>query len=148
MPIRKIIYHEPEGPNWAARAFAKSEALYAAQIREATWGHLAPIQGVKYAGFITFSVAHNDEVNAIDYEFFGPDGEELNGGPWLYDDIYDFLGDFTMTKLCTKGLYQFVGIYWQSKYTGKWVFRGKKHRFGGIYQPSRSLLRKFAKQAA
>src|ERR1044072_4784542 len=64
-------------------AFAPVEALYRAQVMEATWGHLAPRKNKAYKGNITFAIGcyGDDPLNpTILQAEFG----ELPDSPWLF----------------------------------------------------------------
>jgi len=129
MPVRTIRYQEPSGPDWAARAFAGPEALYKAQVMESTWGHLAPKQGVKYRGFVLFTIGCFGDLTIIDYEFNSRRGVALDGSPWLYDDLHGFVGDFSQGQEHREGkVYRFDGTYSQSEETGEYRFNGTVSR--------------------
>jgi len=68
--------------------FAPIEAHYKAKQMEATWGHLAPKEDKSYSGFIVFSIACDGLYCLIDYDF-----KKLDGSPWLYDALQEFVGD-------------------------------------------------------
>jgi hypothetical protein len=71
-----------------ADAFAPAIARYKAQVIESTWGHLAPKKNKSYSGWIVFSIAADGLYCLIDYDF-----KKLDGSPWFYDALQDFIGD-------------------------------------------------------
>ena len=85
-------------------------------VLQDTWGHLAPEVGRKYSGDILFTCASDGEIVAINYDFKG-----LDGGPWLYEDVNEFIGE----KASDRGtVYRFTGTYRKCK-NGRAIFSGK-----------------------
>jgi hypothetical protein len=78
-----------------AEVFAPVEARYHAQVLKETWGHLAPIKNRKYNGHITWALGcyGSDNLNPtiLEAELKGSDGKSLDGGPWLFEAMIDFL---------------------------------------------------------
>lgn len=77
-----------------ADAFYPAVSFYAEKVKEATWGHLAPIKNKKYKGSIIFAFGCYDSgylnPTPLSVEFDG-----LEDSPWLYEAIDDFLGEYS-----------------------------------------------------
>jgi len=102
--------------------FAPIEARYHAQIMEETWGHLAPKKNVIYRGKIVFALGifGSDDLNptVIHCELKNRSGEDLEGSPWFYDAVMEFLGEgcrkpgFEKETVYHAGnVYQFTGFF-------------------------------------
>ena len=102
--------------------FAPAEAKYAADVRRATWGHLAPKRGKTHRGYVVFAVGcfGNDDLNPtpLECEFKG-----LDSSPWFYDALTEFLGEFVGTgdgRPCEAGgVYRWEGTFRNYEFVGK-----------------------------
>lgn len=59
-----------------------------------TWGHLAPVPGKQYSGYILFYYGAYGDTTVINDDF--PD---LPSSPWYYDDMYDYVNSFTSINM-------------------------------------------------
>lgn len=76
-------------------AFAPIEADYRMQVRQETWGHLAPVRDMVYQCRVVYAVGcfGSDDLNPtpIFSSFKDEAGEELSDSPWLYEEIVEFM---------------------------------------------------------
>lgn len=86
------------------------QAHYDAKAVQETWGHLAPEENKTYEGFIVFCIGSDGTICPIDYDFVG-----LDGSPWLYDAIVDFIGD-NSKEHCR--VYRFDGTFCNYVFAG------------------------------
>jgi hypothetical protein len=97
-----------------ADAFAPHEAHYHEQVKQDTWGHLAPKRNKKYTGHVIFAVGcfGCDDLNptAIECEL-----GDLDGSPWFYDAIIEFMQSFETEA---GGVYRWDGTFRNYKFTG------------------------------
>ncbi len=104
-----------------ADAFAPAEAAYHAAVIKATWGHLAPSKNVTYYGRLTFAVGifGSDDLNptAIECDFKGRKGEELEASPWFHDAMTEFMQHL---KCEAGGVYLFEGTFCNYNFKGKY----------------------------
>jgi hypothetical protein len=90
------------------------EAHQAAQVQFETWGHLGPELGRAYPIEVLFCHGEYGDLTVIDL-----DSGELDGGPWLYEDVHDWLCDLETER---GRIYRFAGTYRKG---GRWPgFRG------------------------
>lgn len=92
-------------------AFAPIEKENKRIVMENTWGHLAPQKNKTYLGFITFCWASDGTLCPIDYDFDG-----LEGSPWLYDAIIDFIKENAKEQ---GKVYRFDGTIKNYKFKGE-----------------------------
>ena len=97
-----------------ADAFAQTNALYRAQVRADTWGHLAPVKNKSYRGTLVYAVGclGNDPLNpiALSCEF-----ESLDSSPWFYDAVQEFMQSRDNASGC---VYEFKGTFKNYKFKG------------------------------
>jgi len=101
-----------------ADAFAKSEAVYRAQIEAHTFGHLAPEPRRVYHGHMLFAFGCFGDHQIIETDF-----DDLPSSPWFFDDINDFVSRFIEKKAERGTLYKFEGHYIKFK-NGRYAMRG------------------------
>lgn len=104
-------------------AFSPAEEAYKEAVLRDTWGHLAPEKGKSYPGRIVFSfgVYDSGDLNpTVLVCDFGEADDELDGGPWFYNALNEFLDRFTPGE--PGCIYEWVGTCRNYK------FRGKKPR--------------------
>jgi len=107
-----------------AEAFAPAEARYRSQVMAATWGHLAPRKNRTYTGSITFAIGifGSDNLNPmpIACKFVDDKGEELDGSPWFYDHMSEYLSKFACedTERKEGHVYRFEGTFRNYKFQG------------------------------
>lgn len=101
-------------------AFAPVEAAYHAAVLRDTWGHLAPEKDKSYPGRLVFSfgVYESGDLNpTILVCDFGEAGDELDGGPWFYRAVHDFLDRYTPGKAGC--VYEWTGVVRNYRFKGK-----------------------------
>lgn len=106
-----------------ANAFAGTEAAHKAAVMHSTWGHLAPKALDIYKGFVLLTNTDWGEVHAIKSVFFNAKREALEGGPWFYLQLNDFVYKVG-SKRPSGGVYRFDGTYVRLK-NGSGRFSGK-----------------------
>lgn len=99
-----------------ATAFDAHEALYREQVHQDTWGHLMPEQGRAYPGTLLFAKGVYRDVVVIRSDF-----GDLDGGPWFYDHVHDYIHDHAGDE---GTISRFTGTYRMLK-NGKGRFVGK-----------------------
>lgn len=106
--------------NYMEEAFAPAEAEYRRAVMADTWGHLAPVKNRAYPGRLVFSfgVYDSGELNPV---ILVCDFGELDGGPWFYDAVHDFLQRFTPGE--PGCVYEWTGTF------KNYRFAGRKPRF-------------------
>jgi|ERR1700728_294464 len=97
-----------------AEAFAPAEARYRAVIMEDTWGHLAPKKNKKYSGHIVWALGcfGSDHLNPTVLDF---NLGALNGSPWLFDAMIDFLQDHSTDE---GAIFRFDGYFRNYEFVG------------------------------
>lgn len=103
-----------------ADVFAPVEARYREAVLRNTWGHLAAEKNKTYPGRIVFSfgVYESGDLNpTILVCDFGECDDDLNGGPWFYNAINDFLGRFTPGKQGC--IYEWTGHFRNYRFVGR-----------------------------
>ena len=105
-----------------ADAFAVSDAVYREQVKDATWGHLAPEPARKYEGYIYFAETAWGQQEPIEAVFDG-----LDDSPWFFDDLCAFISKGERKT----GVYKFNGYYQRFK-NGGHRFVGKTIRVLGM----------------
>lgn len=100
-----------------ADAFAVSDAIYAARVHQATWGHLRVRKPYKlHKAKIVFTCAgYGGAIEIIASRIKGVDDS-----PWLYDHMLEF----AVRKAVEGKVSVFEGLYYVLK-NGKGRFRGK-----------------------
>ncbi len=99
-----------------ADAFAKTDAIYAAQVRYQAFGHLAPVRGVRYPGTMIFCQSEYGDIVCIRADF-----GDLPDSPWFYEDMQEYIGK---KALEAGAIYRFSGYYLKYK-NGGYRFSGK-----------------------
>lgn len=93
----------------------KIAADYRAQMREETWGHLAPRKGKIYRGRFVYALGcfGDDELNPtiLFCAFTG-----LASSPWFYEALCDFAGEQTINE--SGRVYSFNGTFRNYKFSG------------------------------
>lgn len=79
-------------------ALESAERPYRRSVIHSTWGHLAPKDNTVYTGHILFTHGCHGDIVIIQWEFKGPDGEDLDASPWIYEHMHDFIGDLILPK--------------------------------------------------
>lgn len=96
--------------------FAPVEAHYREAVLRETWGHLAPEKGRAYPGRLVFAfgVYESGDLNptVIACDFGG-----LDGGPWIYEAIRDFLDQFTPGEAGC--IYEWTGTFKNYQFHGR-----------------------------
>lgn len=100
-----------------ADAFAEVEARFKEEVMEDTWGHLAPLKNRVYRGRVVYAVGcfGTPNPNIIVSEFKTCDGKELDGSPWFYNSIHDFINTLPHEAGC---VYEFKGTFRNYQYNG------------------------------
>ena len=102
-----------------AEVFAPVEARYHAQILKETWGHLAAVKNRKYTGHITWALGCYGDENLnptiLEAELKGSDGKLLDGGPWLFDAMIDFLHSHSTEE---GAVFRFDGFFRNYEFVG------------------------------
>lgn len=93
-----------------ADAFIEIDIQYKNAVMESTWGHLAPKSNKSYKGFVIFAIAVDGLHCLIDYDFKG-----LDGSPWLYDALQDFIGKNAVKE---GAVYRFDGVFRNYEFSG------------------------------
>lgn len=57
-------------------------------VESATWGHLAPKDGVKYVGHMLFIRTQYGQYEVLSDELTDDQGKVLPSSPWLYDALH------------------------------------------------------------
>lgn len=104
-----------------ADAFAGHDAKHKAAVIANAWGHLAPAPRKVYSGSIVFATGCFGDDTIINYEFGG-----LSDSPWLYDDLWEFVGSklSILRKSSKHNIFKFTGTYYKCK-NGRPIFKGK-----------------------
>jgi hypothetical protein len=98
-------------------AFAPAVEAYRQEVLADTWGHLAPKKNLTYTGRIVFAfgVYDSGELNPVilasDFD------HDLDGGPWFYDAVHEFLGDFTPGE--PGRVYEWRGTFRNYRFKGR-----------------------------
>jgi hypothetical protein len=97
------------------------EGVWRPKIMKETWGHLAPKKNKLYRGHITFAIGRfgSDNLNPMPLEcsLVARDGEELDGSPWFYDAMIDFL--YSLRKADQEGsVWRFDGSFRNYNFVG------------------------------
>jgi hypothetical protein len=92
-------------------AFAPAEAHYKEQVMQSTWGHLAPEKNKSYRGKIVWTEGCYGDITIICCDFEG-----LDGGPWLYEAVNDFVVGFETEPTC---IYEWKGTFRNYHFMGK-----------------------------
>ncbi len=101
--------------NYMEKAFAPAEARYKSQCLAATWGHLAAKKNIKYKGEIIFGLSLYGDMGVYKADLKGKT-EELDGGPWFYEALFDFL--FTLNA--EEGvIYSWTGYFKNYEFVGR-----------------------------
>lgn len=79
--------------NYMEQTLGEGEKPYIRGQTHATWGHLAPKPDTIYRGYILFTHTCHGCIEIIDYEFRTDEGQDLDGSPWIYEDLNEFVGD-------------------------------------------------------
>jgi hypothetical protein len=103
---------EYNASNYMDAAFAPVELAFKQAVQKDTWGHLAPRRNKTYHGYIVFSITCYGNMEVIDTDFKG-----LDGGPWLYDAIQEFV--FQDWKELREGaIFRWDGTFRNYKFRG------------------------------
>lgn len=100
-------------------AFAPIKEKYREDVIQNTWGHLAPKVHIKYYGYIIVATSVFRYTYLLDYDF-----KNLSGGPWLAEDVGDFMFNSNFTH-DVSSIYRFDGWYKKFK-NGNYQFGGGK----------------------
>lgn len=110
---------------------------YVEAVWQDTWGHLAPRVRDVYEGFVLFTLGVHGDITLIDWDFKTKDGTELDGSPWLHEDMTEQVCEWIDQKDNRRGgIWQFDGTFERLK-NGKSRWRGKvspmrvQYRFPG-----------------
>lgn len=101
-------------------ALAPAQEAYKEAVMRDTWGHLAPEKGKTYPGRLVFSfgVYESGDLNpTILVCDFGDSSDDLDGGPWFYRAVHDFLARYTPGKQGC--IYEWVGTCRNYQFKGK-----------------------------
>ena len=83
-------------------------------VNKGTWGHYAPKKGKVYNGVILFTYTAWGCTEMIDFTFVDDAQNMVEGGPWLYNEVYDLVCEMTHHQRGTlrdTGVYQWRGTY-------------------------------------
>jgi hypothetical protein len=72
--------------NYMDRAFAPVLLSQKQAVLKDTWGHLAPVRGKSYRGYIVFTKTAYGDLSIVDSDF-----NNLPDSPWLFDAMNDFV---------------------------------------------------------
>ncbi len=97
--------------------FAPIEEAYAEDVRRATWGHLAPEKNKTYAGRIVFAFGVYDSGELNPTILVSDFSDDLDGGPWFYNAVHEFLGDFTPGE--PGRVYEWQGTFRNYRFKGR-----------------------------
>jgi len=78
-----------------------------------TWGHLAPVHGKSYRGYIVFTKTAYGDLEIVDADF-----TDLPDSPWLFDAMNDFVFD-DLKSLADGAVYRFEGTFRNYRFRGK-----------------------------
>ncbi|SCM79910.1 hypothetical protein KL86PLE_90703 [uncultured Pleomorphomonas sp.] len=107
---------------------------YVEAVWQETWGHLQPKVCEVYSGFVLFGFGIHGDHLLIDWDFKLPDGTELDGSPWLFEDMSDQVSDWIDQKgHRSGGIWQFDGTFERLK-NGKSRWRGKVRPMRAVYR--------------
>ena len=95
-----------------SEAFAPIEIINQEIVMRDAWGHLAPESSEKYDGYIICAIGCTGDSIIFDYEF-----ENLDGGPWLWEDVCDFTFNQDFPHR-VPALYRFEGWYKDRQFGG------------------------------
>lgn len=101
-------------------AFAPVETANRQTVLADTWGHLAPVRNKSYLGRLVFAfgVYDSGELNpTILVCEFGSDDDVLDGGPWFYDAVHAFLGQYTPGE--PGRIYEWTGTFRNYRFAGR-----------------------------
>lgn len=107
-----------------ADAFAPVEDRYREQVKQATWGHLAPKEDVTYTGKFIFAIGcfGSDSLNpTVTFSQF----ENLGDSPWFFERLQEFLEELRVEAEVEKRSFRPGQIYlWEGTFTN-YEFDGK-----------------------
>lgn len=97
-------------------SFLPVERRYREAVLRETWGHLAPEKNKSYPGRIVFSFGVYDCGN-LNPVVLVCDFGELDGGPWFYNALINFLDQYTPGE--TGVVYEWTGTFRNYKFKGR-----------------------------
>jgi hypothetical protein len=112
--------------NYMEEAFAPAENRHKWRVMSNTWGHLAPKVDQPYHGTIIFANNSYGEVLLVRDDFPG-----MDGNPWYYGHVHDFIGDYQFDEGSEGTLYIWRGTYTMKMVNGdetKGVWQGKTEK--------------------
>lgn len=98
-----------------ADVFAPVEAKYREQVMQETWGHLAPKKNKTYKCSITWALGCFGS-ECLNPTVLSCEAGELDGGPWFYDALIDFLHEYSEEE---GAVFRFDGTFRNYAFKGK-----------------------------